>query len=66
MKLYISLFLMCMTVVFIVQNAEVVEIKYLFWTLSISRALLMFLVLAIGIIIGWLLHGMAGLRKTAK
>ena len=66
MKLYVSLFLMCMAVVFIVQNAEVVEIRYLLWTLSISRALLMFLVLAIGIITGWLLHGMAGLKKAAK
>ena len=63
MKLYISLFLMCMAVIFIIQNAEVVEIKYLIWTISISRAFLMFLLLSIGTIIGWLLHGMAGLKK---
>jgi len=63
MKLYFSLFLMCMAVIFIIQNAEVVEIKYLIWTFSISRALLMFLLLSIGAIIGWLLHGISGLKK---
>jgi len=45
-----------LAVVFIGQNVAVTELRFLFWTLSMSRALLMFLIFAIGIILGWLLH----------
>jgi uncharacterized integral membrane protein len=45
------------TVLFTVQNYEVVELKFLFWTLAMSRALMLFLILAVGITIGWLLRG---------
>jgi len=45
-----------LAVLFIIQNVMVVEIRFLFWTLSMSRSLLIFFLLAIGIIIGWLLH----------
>lgn len=44
-------------VLFTVQNTEVVELQFLFWKLAMSRALLLFMVLAIGVIVGWLLRG---------
>lgn len=53
LKLYIGLILFLLVVIFTVQNVVAVEIKFLFWNLSISRALVIFFVLAIGIIIGW-------------
>ena len=53
-KLYIGLALFLLVVVFIVQNAVAVDIKFLFWNLSMSRSLVIFFVLAIGIIIGWI------------
>ncbi|GAB4347468.1 MAG: hypothetical protein Kow0089_24950 [Desulfobulbaceae bacterium] len=56
-KLVLSLMLAAMVVLFIIQNVTVVEISFLFWTISMSRSLMIFFVLAIGIIIGWLLHG---------
>jgi len=55
-KLTFSIVLAGLAVLFIIQNVTIVELKFLFWTLSISRALLMFLVLSMGIILGWLLH----------
>jgi uncharacterized integral membrane protein len=55
-KLIISLVIAGMAVLFIIQNVTVVDLKFLFWTLSMSRALLMSLILSTGIIIGWLLH----------
>ncbi|TFG92288.1 MAG: LapA family protein [Syntrophobacterales bacterium] len=58
-KLVISLVLAGMVVLFIIQNATVVDIRFLFWTLSMSRALLMFFILAIGIVIGWTLHSLS-------
>lgn len=62
-KLILGLILMCLIVVFIIQNAAVVEIRLLFWTIVMSRVLLMFIVLAIGILVGWLLKSYSRHRK---
>ena len=64
LKLYLILALICLAVVFIIQNVRVVELTFLFWTLSMSRALMMLLILSIGIILGWLLHGSFNKKKT--
>lgn len=48
--------LIVLVIVFILQNISIVEITFLFWSLQMSRALLIFFLLAIGIAIGWLLH----------
>ena len=55
-KLILILVLSAFVVLFIIQNVAMVEIQFLFWSLQMSRALMMFLLLAIGIIIGWFLH----------
>ena len=64
LKLFLILALICLAVVFIIQNVRVEELTFLFWTLSMSRALLMFLILSIGIILGWLLHSSFNKKKT--
>ena len=51
--LFICLVLLVLIIVF--QNTEVVEFRFLMWKLSMSRALMLFGTLAIGIIAGWLL-----------
>ena len=56
-RLITGLLLGALVVLFIVQNAAVVEIRLLFWTFAMSRALMIFLVLAIGMVLGWLSHG---------
>jgi uncharacterized integral membrane protein len=56
-RIVLILILVGLVVVFVVQNAEVVELRFLFWTAAMSRALLLFIVLALGILIGWLLRG---------
>jgi uncharacterized integral membrane protein len=53
-----------LAVLFILQNVTVVDMKFLFWTLSMSRALLMSLILSVGIILGWLLHSYFKRSKT--
>lgn len=55
LKLYTGLSLLILMAIFTLQNVEIVEINFLIWKLSISRALMIFLVLSIGIIIGWLI-----------
>lgn len=56
-KLVLVVSLVGLVVLFIIQNVAVVEIQFLLWSLQMSRALMMFLLLAIGILIGWFLHG---------
>lgn len=55
-KLVLTLILAGLVVLFVIQNAAMVEIQFLFWSTHIPRSLLMFIVLATGIIMGWFLH----------
>jgi putative membrane protein len=49
---YLGLVLLLLVLVFIVQNAAVVTVKFLFWDFTVSRALMVFFVLAAGIGVG--------------
>jgi uncharacterized integral membrane protein len=51
----VFIFLIGLVVIFVLQNTQVVEVRFLFWTISMSRALILFATLAIGLIGGWLL-----------
>jgi putative membrane protein len=53
-----------LVVVFFIQNVALVELKFLFWTLSMSGALLMFIILSVGTILGWWLCGTFSRRKS--
>ena len=54
-KLIMGLILVCLLVVLIIQNAAIVEIQVFFWTIAMSRVLLMVILLSVGILVGWLL-----------
>lgn len=62
-KLILSLILTGITVLFVIQNVAVVEISFMFWSIAMSGALLIFFVLATGIMIGWLTHGYFSLNR---
>ena len=47
--------LIALVLIFVVQNTQVVEFKFLVWTISVSRALMLFGALAVGVIAGWIL-----------
>ncbi|OGW77360.1 MAG: hypothetical protein A3J52_02275 [Omnitrophica bacterium RIFCSPHIGHO2_02_FULL_49_9] len=51
--------LLLLLVVFVVQNYEVVELRFLIWSVQVSRAIVLFLSVLIGIVIGWLLTHMS-------
>ncbi len=53
-RAYIGLALLLVVVIFIVQNAAVVDIRFLLWKFSMSGSLMIFFVLAIGVVIGWI------------
>ena len=51
-------------VLFIVQNAAAVDVNFLFWTVSMSRSLLILFTLAIGFLLGWLLRSYYSYRNA--
>lgn len=65
-KLVVSLVVACLVVVFILQNMTAVEVNFLFWSLSMSRSLLILVFVAVGVLIGWLLHGYLSFRNRHR
>lgn len=55
-KLTLILVLSGIVLIFVTQNIAAVEVTFLLWSISLSRALLIFFSLAIGILIGWFLR----------
>jgi putative membrane protein len=52
-RLIVTLALLAFVLVFALQNAEIVDIQLLFWTITMPRSLLIFAMLAIGVVVGW-------------
>lgn len=65
-RLIVSLVLIAAAVLFILQNIGVIEIRFLVWSVSMSRSLLLFIVLGIGVLIGWLWHGVSTWRARRR
>ena len=53
-KNIVFVILIALVVVFVIQNTQVIEVRLLAWTVSMSRALMVLVTLLIGIIAGWL------------
>jgi uncharacterized integral membrane protein len=64
-RLIFSLVLIGVSILFVLQNTDVAHLRFLFWSLSMSAALLYLLLLISGAIIGWLLRSYALHRKRA-
>ena len=65
-RLVSSLILARPVLLFVPRYAANVEVRYLLWTVQLPRALLIFIVLAVGILIGWLLRAhFSGYRPEA-
>ena len=62
-KIISILILLSLVVVFTSQNYEAVKVKFLFWTFEASRAIVLFLAILIGIIVGWAIS-VAGRKKN--
>jgi len=62
-KLYFALALLGLVLVFVLQNTEIVNIRFLFWQFEASRALLVFGIFLVGILGGYLLGTLGGARR---
>lgn len=55
-KLIGGLICVALVILFVIQNSAVVEVRFLFWSIAMSRSLLIFMILVLGIVTGWLFH----------
>ena len=55
LKVVFSMVLLFIVVFFTLQNTEVVSMRFFFWEFSLSRALMFFLILGVGILTGYIL-----------
>ncbi len=65
-KMFLGITLLFLVVLFTLQNVAMVEIQFLLWGFSIPRSLLLFIVLFIGILIGWVMKTIAHDSKKAN
>lgn len=65
-KLAAIIVLILLLLVFIVQNAAVVEFEFLFWSVSMRRAVMIISVFAIGFIFAWMIRGIAAQREINR
>ncbi len=61
---WIASFLAALLIVFAVQNYQIVELRFLFWRVEVSRALLLFVVFWLGGVVGWIVGGAARARRS--
>jgi uncharacterized integral membrane protein len=62
-KLFIASGLILLVMIFAVQNAATVDIRLLFWDVAFPRSLLIFMMLLIGMLIGWFLRSVFRILK---
>ncbi len=52
-RFWFGIALLGLAVLFTLQNVAVVEVSFLFWTITLPRAILLFVIFAAGAIFGW-------------
>lgn len=56
MKRLVLLIVSVPVLLFIVQNIQVAELRFLFWRIAMPQALLIIFIFASGVLIGWMLR----------
>ncbi|MCF7908598.1 MAG: LapA family protein [Candidatus Omnitrophica bacterium] len=64
LKRIILLVLGCLLLIILLQNTQVVTLRFLFWKLSMSRIILLPLVIVIGFSLGFFIGRRSSNRKT--
>ena len=55
LKLVLVVVFLLLFVLFVVQNAQVVTVSFLFWKIEASRAIVLLVTFILGLVSGWLL-----------
>ena len=64
--LIIGVILGAVTVVFAVQNTEIVTYQFLAWSIDVTRSLVVIVVLFVGMLLGWAAGGFNRIRRRNK
>jgi len=59
-RVIFSMLVLLLVVFFTLQNTETVQISFLVWNFTLSRALMIFLVFAVGFLLGFFLGSIQG------
>ncbi|NPU85926.1 MAG: LapA family protein [Syntrophaceae bacterium] len=62
-KFILILIAVSLSAIFVIQNVEAVDVTFLFWSISMSRALLIVFAIIIGVILGWFAHSYFSYRR---
>lgn len=65
-SMVLVLVLTALALLFIMQNSDVVQVSFLIWHISLSRALLILFSLLIGFAIGWFVHSYLSYRRAKR
>ena len=65
-KLVVALILAIAVLLFILQNTHTVQLNFVVWTLSTSRAVVVLATLVIGMVLGWIWCSEMSDRKKAR
>ena len=65
-KIIFAFVLLFLVMIFTLQNSELVNINFLFWHVTLSRAFMLFLVLAVGLIVGFILGNLGSKSRVNK
>lgn len=63
LKFIVGIVLAALVVMFLIQNVGMMEVRFLVWSFFMPRSLLLFIVLAIGIVAGWFWHSLSLRRR---
>jgi len=63
-RLSLILLLACFAMIFLIQNVEAVDVRFLFWHIAVSRAIVIFIAFMLGFSMGWFLHSFLVYRKS--
>lgn len=65
-KIIVSMTLLFMVLLFTLQNTEPVALGFFFWEFTLSRALMFFLIFAVGVLLGYVLALSRQTRSSKK
>jgi len=65
-KIIVIFAVACAALIFVAQNLDVISIRFLFWEMTMSSALLMLFSLLAGFAAGWVLNGYWSYRREKK
>ncbi len=66
LRLFVTVVLLLFALAFAVQNSAIVEIKLLFWQVEMPRAILIFMMILVGFVMGWFTKALFRLAKAVE